>query len=39
MVRALPSGTLFSGEIMPYEPRMIREAPHNCIAQQDYSLH
>jgi len=37
-VRALPSGTLFPQEISQYEPWVIREALHNCIAHQDYNL-
>lgn len=39
MVRALPSGTLFPQEITQYDPWVIREALHNCIAHQDYGLH
>ena len=39
MIRALPSGTLFPKEITQYDPWVIREALHNCIAHQDYSLH
>ncbi|MBX3327777.1 MAG: putative DNA binding domain-containing protein [Nitrospira sp.] len=35
MVRALPSGTLFPQEITQYDPWVIREALHNCIAHQD----
>lgn len=38
-VRALPSGTLFPQEITQYDPWVIREALHNCIAHQDYGLH
>ncbi len=38
MVRALPSGTLFPQEITQYDPWVIREALHNCIAHQDYGL-
>lgn len=37
--RALPSGTLFPIEMAQYDPWIIREALHNCIAHQDYSLH
>ena len=37
-VRALPSGTLFPVEITQYDPWVLREALHNCIAHQDYSL-
>jgi len=36
--RFLPSGTLFPIEITQYEPYVIREALHNCIAHQDYEL-
>jgi ATP-dependent DNA helicase RecG len=39
IVRALPSGTLFPHEITQYDPWVIREALHNCIAHQDYGLH
>ena len=39
VIRALPSGTLFPKEITQYDPWVIREALHNCIAHQDYSLH
>lgn len=39
MVRALPSGTLFPQEITQYDPWVIREALHNCLAHQDYGLH
>jgi len=38
IVRALPSGTLFPQEITQYDPWVIREALHNCIAHQDYGL-
>ena len=37
-IRALPSGTLFPQELSQYDPWVIREALHNCIAHQDYSL-
>jgi ATP-dependent DNA helicase RecG len=37
-VRALPDGTLFPTEISQYDPWVIREALHNCIAHQDYGL-
>lgn len=37
-VRALPSGTLFPQEMAQYDPWVIREALHNCIAHQDYGL-
>lgn len=36
--RYLPSESLFPNEIKTYEPYVIREALHNCIAHQDYSL-
>ncbi len=36
--RYLPDNTLFPTEITQYEPWVIREALHNCIAHQDYSL-
>ncbi len=38
LLRTLPSGTLFPQEIYQYEPWVIREALHNCIAHQDYGL-
>lgn len=37
-VRELPSGTLFPLEMAQYDPWVIREALHNCIAHQDYGL-
>jgi ATP-dependent DNA helicase RecG len=37
-LRTLPSGTLFPQEINQYDPWVIREALHNCIAHQDYAL-
>ncbi|MDO9067589.1 MAG: putative DNA binding domain-containing protein [Deltaproteobacteria bacterium] len=37
-VRELPSGTLFPVEMSQYDPWVIREALHNCIAHQDYGL-
>ncbi len=36
--RYLPDNTLFPIEIMQYDPYVIREALHNCIAHQDYEL-
>lgn len=36
-VRHLPSGTLFPHEITQYDPWVLRETLHNCIAHQDYS--
>ena len=37
-VRQLPEGTLFPREIKQYDPWVVREALHNCIAHQDYSM-
>jgi len=37
-LRTLPSGTLFPQEISQYDPWVVREALHNCIAHQDYGL-
>ena len=37
-VRELPDGTLFPVEMSQYDPWVIREALHNCIAHQDYGL-
>ncbi|MFZ5775913.1 MAG: RNA-binding domain-containing protein [Thermodesulfobacteriota bacterium] len=34
----LPDGTLFPTPISQYDPWVIREALHNCIAHQDYRL-
>lgn len=36
--RYLDNSSLFPTEIKTYEPYVIREALHNCIAHQDYSL-
>ncbi|HAX62294.1 MAG TPA: transcriptional regulator [Elusimicrobia bacterium] len=36
--RYLPDNTLFPIEITQYEPYVIREALHNCIAHQDYEM-
>ena len=36
--RYLEDTTLFPTQIKTYEPYVIREALHNCIAHQDYSL-
>ncbi len=36
--RYFPDGTLFPTEIFKYDSEVIREALHNCIAHQDYSL-
>ena len=30
--------TLFPDEVLQYEPYLIREFLHNCIAHQDYAL-
>lgn len=35
-VRHLPSGTLFPHEVSQYDPWVIRETLHNCIAHQEY---
>lgn len=37
-LRTLPSGTLFPQETSQYDPWVIRESLHNCIAHQDYGL-
>ncbi len=37
-VRELPGGTLFPVEMTQYDPWVIREALHNCVAHQDYGL-
>jgi ATP-dependent DNA helicase RecG len=37
-IRELPSGTLFPVELSQYDPWVIREALHNCLAHQDYGL-
>ena len=37
-LRALPGGTLFPTEIEQYDAYVLREAVHNAIAHQDYSL-
>lgn len=37
-VRHLPSGTLFPREVTQYDPWVMREVLHNCIAHQDYAL-
>jgi len=36
--RYLQDGTLFPDEVDQFEPYIIREAIHNCIAHQDYTL-
>ena len=37
-IRVMPAGTLFPKELSQYDSRVIREALHNCIAHQDYTL-
>lgn len=37
-MRELPDGTLFPVELTQYDPWVIREGLHNCIAHQDYGL-
>ena len=37
-VRVLPRGTTIHREVSQYDPWVIREALHNCIAHQDYFL-
>ena len=36
--RYIKSATLFPDEVDQYDPYIIREALHNCIAHQDYTL-
>lgn len=36
-VRHLPGGTLFPHEVTQYDPWVMRETLHNCIAHQDYT--
>jgi ATP-dependent DNA helicase RecG len=36
--RYMPDNSLFPTEIRQYEPYLIRETLHNCIAHQDYEL-
>ncbi len=36
--RYMPNTTLFPTEITQYDPWVIRETLHNCIAHQDYTL-
>lgn len=38
-VRYLPDGTLFPEEVTQYDPWVVRETLHNCIAHQDYEAH
>jgi ATP-dependent DNA helicase RecG len=35
-IRHLPNGTLFPLEVTQYDPWVLRETLHNCIAHQDY---
>lgn len=35
-IRHLPDGTLFPIEVTQYDPWVLRETLHNCIAHQDY---
>ncbi len=37
-IRHLPSRTLFPHEVSQYDPWVMRETLHNCIAHQDYTL-
>ena len=37
-MRELPGGTLFPDTMKQYDDYTIREALHNCIAHQDYTL-
>ncbi len=37
-MRELPGGTLFPDTMKQYEDYSVREALHNCIAHQDYTL-
>ena len=37
-IRHLPDGTLFPVEVSQYDPWVLRETLHNCIAHQDYAL-
>ena len=37
-VEYMPDGTLFPIPVTPYDPWVVREALHNCIAHQDYRL-
>lgn len=36
--RYMPDATLFPEELTKYDPWVLREALHNCIAHQDYDL-
>lgn len=37
-IRYLPDGTLFPIEVSQYDPWVLREILHNCIAHQDYAM-
>jgi ATP-dependent DNA helicase RecG len=37
--RYMPDNTLFPNEVAQYDPWVMRELLHNCIAHQDYRLH
>ena len=37
-IEHMPDGSLFPTPVSQYDPWVIREALHNCIAHQDYSL-
>src|SRR3546814_7098685 len=37
-VEHMPDGSLFPTSIPQYDPWVIREALHNCVAHQDYRL-
>jgi ATP-dependent DNA helicase RecG len=37
--KIFPDTQLLAAEVLKYEPRVILEALHNCIAHQDYLLH
>lgn len=37
-IEYMPDGTLFPTPVSQYDPWVIREALHNCIAHQDYRL-
>jgi ATP-dependent DNA helicase RecG len=37
-VRELPGGTLFPVELTQYDPWVIREALHNCIAHHRHGF-
>lgn len=37
-IEHMPDGSLFPTPVSQYDPWVIREALHNCVAHQDYSL-